>query len=233
MSVVPAQTFGQYYTLAFSIEKVDCGNNELCQMHASIGAIYELKRYGSVIRSGKVEERSKAGWEKAVRKISEAIGGDAAAGIVVGPAAPRSTGGPVSTARAPEAVAPRDEGRIAVLSETSTAGLKGKQLHQYRTADNALMGGLGKDLQDHGIGVASGQSASRYALSLKIEKVDCGPKDKCQAQATVGASYVLKKDGAVLKSGKAEEHDNHGLQKSVKKISDRIAADVAGAMGRR
>jgi hypothetical protein len=233
MAVVPAQTFGQTYTLAFSVDQVDCGKNEQCQMQALIGASYELKRYGSVIRSGKVEERSQFGWEKAVRKISEVIGGDAAAGIVIGPAAAQPSGARPSTARAPEVVAPRDEGRIVVLSETSTAGLTGKRLHWYRTINDALMGGLGKDLQDHGIGVAAGQTASRYTLSVKIEKVDCGPKDQCQAQAAIGASYALKKDGAIIKSGKAEELDKHGWQKPVKKISDRIAADVGGVMGRR
>jgi hypothetical protein len=228
MSVAAMQTTRQPYMLAISVNKVDCGQDQNCQANATIGASYVLKRYNSVLRSGKIEEQSKPGWQKSARKIAEVIGGETAAGIVAGPAGYRAA----SPAALP--VAPRDEARIAVLSESKMTGRSGKLQNHFRDVDISLMTGIGKDLQDNGVGVADSKSgASRYVLSFKIDKLDCGPKDKCQVNATIGTSYVLKKDGAVLKSSRAEEHSNGGLQKAVSKITERIAGDVAGAMGRR
>ncbi len=223
-----AQTLGQAYTLAFSIDKVDCGRNQQCQMHATIGASYVLKRYNTVIRSGRFEEPSQFGWEKSARKLAEVIGGETAAGVVIGPAGNKTQ----ESSALP--IAPRDEGKIAVRSDTNTAGLTGKRLNQLRVIDASLLKGIGENLQDHGVGLASPQSgAQRYVLAIKIGKVDCGPKDLCQMSATIGASYVFQKDGAILKSGQLEEPSKGGWQKSVNKITERIAGDVAGAMSRR
>lgn len=86
MAVADVQTPQNKYILAYSIDAINCGMNALCTQSVTSQASYTLKeRFGRIVRTGTVQDKSMIGMQAVARMISEAIVGEMMASLFGAP----------------------------------------------------------------------------------------------------------------------------------------------------